>query len=50
MIHQIEVVDYLVVQNIRSPEDWAWNKQLKIVEDKSSVRLNMANASFDYTF
>lgn len=50
VIHQISIVEHLVLQNIQATSDWSWNKQLKILEEKGTVRLHMANSSFDYTF
>lgn len=50
VIHQISILDSLIVENAQSSSDWSWHKQLKILTEQSNVRLHMANASFDYTF
>lgn len=50
VIHQISIIDHLLQSNIQTTADWPWHKQLKIIEEKGAVKLNMANSSFDYTF
>ena len=40
-----------MANNTTSLNDWNWHKQLKFVEESSgTIKLNMANSSFDYTF
>ena len=50
VIHQITVLQFLSSQNCQGTADWSWHKQLKIVQERSGVRLHMANANFDYSF
>ena len=50
IIHHIAILDHLLKHNTRSLQDWNWHKQLKIIEDKADIKLNMANSAFDYTF
>lgn len=50
VIHQISIIDVLLTTNTSLTGDWNWHKQLKFVQDKSSIKLNMANSTFQYTF
>jgi dynein heavy chain 2 len=51
VIHHIAVIDLLMAKNTASINDWNWHKQLKFVEESNgTIKLNMANSSFDYTF
>lgn len=50
LIHQISIVEFLIANGVSGTSEWGWSKQLKIVEEQAGMKLNMANATFDYTF
>ena len=50
VIHNIDVVDQLTSANVRSVDDWAWQKQLRYGLDNKTVYMRMVDAQFDYTF
>lgn len=50
LIHQISVIDLLNQENVTGLENWNWYKQLKFEEHNPTVKIYMADATFDYTF
>jgi len=52
LIHQIEVVDLLISNNVRDPNDWLWFKQLKfwLKSQTKLAKIAMCQGDFDYTY
>ncbi len=53
-IHNIDVVRALADEDVRSAEDWLWQKQLRYYLSPSgggdTARVRMVDASFEYTY
>ncbi|XP_069942834.1 cytoplasmic dynein 2 heavy chain 1 isoform X1 [Cherax quadricarinatus] len=50
-IHNIDVVNILITNNILSVADWAWQKQLRFyISEEGSAYMKMVDAQFDYTY
>ncbi|KAJ8297986.1 LOW QUALITY PROTEIN: hypothetical protein KUTeg_024517 [Tegillarca granosa] len=50
-IHAIDVVQYLLKENIRHVSEWMWQKQLRFYMRKDGLcGIKMTDAEFDYTY
>uniref|UniRef100_A0A7M5UV62 Cytoplasmic dynein 2 heavy chain 1 n=1 Tax=Clytia hemisphaerica TaxID=252671 RepID=A0A7M5UV62_9CNID len=51
LIHFIDVIDQLQKENIRSTNDWIWQKQLRFkMSKKGECYMTMVDADFEYTY
>ncbi|KAH9577240.1 Dynein heavy chain [Trypanosoma melophagium] len=51
LIHNIEVVDTLIQNNVESDSDWLWRKQLRYyLERNNKCVLRMVDAEFQYSY
>lgn len=51
VIHSMDVVEYLLEHKVVQLSDWCWQKQLRAYMQKdNTVRVNMVDASFEYTY
>jgi dynein heavy chain 2 len=53
-IHFLSVIEELLSNDIRDPEDWIWEKQLRFYANKRKsdglLQMKMGNACFEYSF
>ncbi|XP_028968661.1 cytoplasmic dynein 2 heavy chain 1 [Galendromus occidentalis] len=51
VIHNMDVVEYLIEHQVVQLSDWCWQKQLRAYMQKdNTIRVNMVDASFEYTY
>jgi dynein heavy chain 2 len=51
VIHNVEIVDTLIKNNVQSVTDWFWHKQLRYGMGKNGFcKIMMVDAIFDYTY
>lgn len=50
MVHNIDVIDQLKQNDVRSIHDWIWRKQLRYYVNKDKVIVKMYDAVFKYTY
>ena len=51
VIHYVDVVEYLIAEQCRSPSDWPWQKQLRFYLAKNGLAIiRMVDAEFLYTY
>eukprot|EP00667_Euglena_gracilis_P000034 EG_transcript_34 len=51
LIHNIDVVDQLIKQGIKSAQEWQWQKQLRhYFDDRRNCVLRMVDGKFSYTY
>lgn len=50
VVHNIDVLDQLLMKGIRSLDEWQWKKQLRYYLEKGKTVVRMFDALFDYTF
>ena len=53
LIHNIEILDVLIKNNVHDPTEWLWYKQLKYTvsgQRSEKCQVGMCDAVFDYTF
>jgi dynein heavy chain 2 len=49
-IHQIDVLNQLLLSKVKETSEWPWFKQLRYSRQGKNVVIDMANATFQYTF
>lgn len=51
VIHYVDVVEQLMNENCRSPNDWPWQRQLRFYLNKKDIAIiRMVDAEFFYTY
>ncbi len=51
VIHYVDVVEQLMTENCRSPNDWPWQRQLRFYLGKRDAAvIRMVDAEFAYTY
>ncbi|EGR34655.1 hypothetical protein IMG5_004580 [Ichthyophthirius multifiliis] len=50
LIHQIEVINLLINEEVKDVQDWNWYKQLKYQMQEKICEITMCRAKFNYTY
>ena len=50
LVHNLDVVEFLIKKGIQKLSDWAWSKQLRYYFVKGKAVVRMHDAEFEYTY
>lgn len=51
IIHNMDVVEQLLKENVTSVNSWPWQKQLRFyLDERRNCKMRMSDAEFDYTY
>lgn len=51
MVHQSSIIEYLILNNVTTQNDWNWMQQLKFYLNQNlTITIRMVYAEFEYSY